>query len=184
MRKARRAARGRRKGKVVRGELVGPFSDALGQFIEGDASASGRGMEGVLRKARGEGDRDREIAALMNLVTVAGSRADHRRARAWAEQAIKALGTAGAPRFLAIVWFQRGVACLQTRDYPVAVASFEECARLAAHLGDRAMTGHALALEGRARQKAGDGPGAADRYVRAVPLMKKDGAGREMIGWL
>src|SRR2546427_5824328 len=106
MRKARGVARRRGKGKVVRGELVGPFGDALGEFMEGDASAAIRRMEGVLRKARGEGDRDREIAALMNLVTLSGSRADHRHARARAEQAIKALGERGTPRLRAIVWFQ------------------------------------------------------------------------------
>jgi tetratricopeptide (TPR) repeat protein len=184
LKKGQRAARRRRKGEAIRFEAAGPFTDAMVEFAEGDATAARRRMEGVLRKARAEGDREGEVGALMNLVAIAGSRADHRRAREWAQRAIKALGEAGEPRLRAIVWFQRGLACLQSGEHRDAVASMEECVRLATQLGDRAMTGHALSLEGRARQKAGDWAGAADCYVRAAPQMRKGGPGREILGWL
>ena len=63
--------------------------------------------------------------------------------------------------------------------------SYAQCVRLAREMGDRAMTGHALSLEGRARQKTGDGPGAIDCWLEAVPLLAAArGPGREILEWM
>lgn len=102
--------RGQRRGRravrvtVEAGEI--PSLDALGLFVAGDSYGTRKALEAIVKKARETGDVEGEIAALMNLATSEGARADHRRARVWAEQAIQKLGKGGDTGLLAMAWFQ------------------------------------------------------------------------------